>query len=266
MTEMINLPDPEADWAPATFSTQVGAGNPARQCSMFEAATEPLISLALLAVELDSVARRLRLTIEESWDGHGAIRAAFFTLDGTDFVVTHHERDPSGTYVWVRKSGPVDHAERMAVLLTALDVGSEAVSYSTWGTGTDLSRVPATWSRKRGRPVESHQRFWENFRKRPGMYVGRNTYDGVTAYLNGYDHACGGALLNGLREWLADTHQVGQNLVWWAQVVQVVFPEGRPAEPWSDDEHRQAVAGLFDLLEGFFEHLASGHGTMPESG
>lgn len=178
---------------------------------MFQAATEPLISLALLAVEPDSVARRLRLTIEESWDRHGAIRAAFFTLDGTDFVVTHHERDPSGTYVWVRKSGPVDPAERMAVLLTALDVGSEAVSYSTWGMGTDLSRVPVAWGRKRGRRVESHQRFWENFRKRTGMYVGRITYDGVTAYLNGYDHACGGALLNGLREWLADTNQVGQN-------------------------------------------------------
>ncbi|MFE4176866.1 hypothetical protein ACFRR7_33300 [Streptomyces sp. NPDC056909] len=265
MTKMINLPDPEAAWAPAISSSQVGAGNPARQCSIFQAATEPLISLALLAVELDSVARRLRLTIEESWDGHGAIRTAFFTLDGTDFVVTHHERDPSGTYVWVRRSGPVDPAERIAVLLAALGVGSEAVLYSTWGKGTDLSRVPAAWSRKGGRPVESHQRFWENFKKRTGMYVGRITYDGVTAYLNGYDHACGGALLNGLREWLAETKQVGQNLVWSAQVVQALFPEGRPPEPWSEDEHRQAVAGLFALLEEFFEHLVSRHDTEPDT-
>lgn len=226
---------------------------------MFQAATEPLTSLALLAVDLDSVARRLRLTIEESWDGHGAVRAAFFTLDGTDFVVTHHEGDPVGTCVWVRKSGPVDPAERMTVLLTALGVGIEAVSYSTWGVGTHLSRLPAAWGRKRGRPVESHQRFWENFRKRPGMYVGRVTYDGVTAFLNGYDHACGGVLLNGLRQWLTDTHQVGGNLVWSAQVLQIVFSEGRPAEPWSEAEHRQAVDGLFALLEGFFEHLANRH-------
>ncbi|WP_406467263.1 hypothetical protein OH738_06145 [Streptomyces hirsutus] len=258
---MIDLPDPEADWAPATSS----GGNPARQCSMFQAATEPLVSLALLAVDLDSVARRLRLTIEESWDGHGVVRAAFFTLGGTDFVVTHHERDPSGTCVWVRKSGPVDPAARTAVLLTALGVGVEAVSYSTWGVGTDLSQLPAAWRRHRNRSVDSHQRFWENFRKRTGMYVGRVTYDGVTTYLNGYDHACGGALLDGLREWLADTHQAGQNLIWRAQVVQVVFPEGRPAEPWSEDEHRQAVAGLFALLEGFFEHLASRHDATPET-
>ena len=167
---MINLPDPEADWAPATSLTQVGAGNPARQYSMFQAGKEPLISLALLAVELNSVARRLRLTVEESWDGHGAVRAAFFTLDGTDFVVTHHERDTPGTCVWVRKSGPVDPAERMAILLTALGVGVEVVSYSTWGVGTDLSRVPAAWRRGRHPLPQSHQRFWERFKAAPELY------------------------------------------------------------------------------------------------
>ncbi|MFD5572920.1 hypothetical protein [Streptomyces cadmiisoli] len=232
---------------------------------MFQAASEPLISLALLAVDLDSVARRLRLTVEDSWDGHGTVRAAFFTLDGTDFVVTHHESDPPGTYVWVRRGGPVDHGERMAVLLAALGVGSEVISFSTWGVGTDLSRLPAAWTRKRVRQVESHQRFWESFTKRTGMYVGRVTYDAVTAYLHGYDHACDGALLNGLREWLAQTHRAGQNLVWHAQVVQVVFPEGRPVEPWSEDEHRQAVTGLFALLEEFFEHLASRRGVTQDS-
>ncbi|MEV8284617.1 hypothetical protein [Streptomyces niveus] len=252
MTEMISLPGPEADWASATSPTP---GNPARQCSVFQAAAEPLISLALLAVELDSVARRLRLTVEESWDEHGALRAAFFTLDGTDFVVTQHERDPAGTYVWVRKSGPVEPAGRMAVLLAALGVGPDAVAYSTWGVGTDLSRVPDAWSRGRGRRGESHQRFWEGFSKRTGMYVGRVTYEGVTAFLDGYDHAGGGVLLRGLTEWLADTKQAGQNLVWSAQVVGVVFPGGRPAEPWSPEEHRQAVAGLFALLDEFFAHL-----------
>lgn len=40
------------------------------------------------------------------------------------------------------------------------------------------------------------------------------------------------------------------------QVVQAVFSKGRPAEPWSEDEHRQAVEGLFTLLEEFFEYLA----------
>ncbi|MFF4017261.1 hypothetical protein [Streptomyces sp. NPDC001843] len=154
----------------------------------------------------------------------------------------------------------------MTVLLTALGVSPDAVLYSTVGMGTDLSQVPAAWGRRRVRPAESHQRFWENFSKRTGMFVGRVTYEGVTAYLDGYDHACGGVLLKGLEQWLADTYQAGENLIWSAQVVQVVFPEGRPAHPWSEDEHRQAVDRLFALLEGYFEHLAGRHCTMPETG
>ncbi|MFG3304905.1 hypothetical protein [Streptomyces wuyuanensis] len=266
MTEPIRLPGPKSDWAPAT-SSQARGGNPAWQCSMFQAATEPLVSLALLAVELDMVAQRLRLTIGESWDGHGAVRAAFFTLGGTDFVVTHHEGDPPGTCVWVWKSGPVDPAERMALLLAALGVGAEAVSYSTWGVGTDLSRLPATWGRGgvMRRPVESHERFWQSFRERTGMYVSPVTFHGVTAYLNGYDHGCGGALLNGFRQWLADRYEVGPNLVWWAQVVQVVFPEGRPSDPWADEQHHQAVAGTLTLLEEYFQHLSDQDGTPPQT-
>ncbi|MCX5358587.1 hypothetical protein OG864_07745 [Streptomyces sp. NBC_00124] len=236
-------------------ATSHSATEPAVQCSMFQATTGPLVSMALLSLDLDEVARRLSLTIEQSWDGHGAVRAAFFTLAGTDFVVTHHEGDPPGTYVWVRNSGPVDPAARTGILLTALGVGTEVVSYSTWGIGTDLSRIPAAWRRFRHRPVDSHQRFWESFRDRMGMYVGRVTYEGVTAYLDGYDHASGGALLNGLREWLAATYGVGENLMWAAQVVQVVFPEGRPDSPWSKDEHTRAVEGLVALLEEFFHHL-----------
>ncbi|MGP3991825.1 hypothetical protein [Streptomyces sp. 3N207] len=98
------------------------------------------------------------------------------------------------------------------------------------------------------------------------MYVGRINYDAVTAYLNGYDYACGGALLNGLRQWLTDTNQVGQNLMWSAQVAQVVFPAGRLTEPRSEDEHRHAVAGLFTLLEEFFQHLADRDDATPKTG
>lgn len=261
MAEMISLPGPEADWAPATSPTP---GNPARQCSVFQAATEPLISLALLAVELDSVARRLRLTVEESWDEHGALRAAFFTLDGTDFVVTHHERDPAGTYVWVRKSGPVDPAGRMAVLLAALGVGPDAVVCSTWGVGTDLSDVAGRLEqgqRRAGRvapEVLGGIQQADRHVRRP-HHVRRG--DGLPRRLR--PRRMGGVLLSGLREWLADTKQAGRNLVWSAQVVGVVFPDGRLAEPWSPEEHRQAVAGLFALLEEFFAHLQGQPGATP---
>ncbi|MFC8898330.1 hypothetical protein [Streptomyces cinereoruber] len=142
MTEMIEIPDTEGGWEPAT-ELRAGGRNPVRQASMFQSVAWPLNSLALLSVDLETVARRLKLTLETSWDGHGGVRAAFFVLDGTDFVVTHHEGDAAGTQVWTRKGGPVDPAARVGGLLAALGVGPEAISYSTWGAGTDLSHVPA---------------------------------------------------------------------------------------------------------------------------
>lgn len=224
---------------------------------MFQSVTWPLNSLALLSVNLEAVARRLRLTLETSWDGHGSVRAAFFVLDGTDFVVTHHEGDAPGTHVWTRKGGPVDPAARVVSLLEALGVGPGAVSYSTWGVGTDLSHVPAAWGRGRGKPTWSHQDIWANFKMRPEMFVGRVTFGTVVGFLNGYDAASDKALLNGFQEWLAAKLGYGSNLVYWALAEKLIFPDGRPEEPWSHATEQHAAAGLIGLIDEFFDHLAS---------
>ncbi|MFK0174035.1 hypothetical protein ACIQU5_35210 [Streptomyces sp. NPDC090306] len=256
MTEMIEIPDAEADWEPAT-DLQAGGRNPVRQASMFQSATWPLSSLALLSVDLEAVARRLKLTLETSWDGRGSVRAAFFVLDGTDFVVTHHEGDAPGTHVWTRKGGPVDPAARAGVLLAALGVGPEAVSYSVWGVGTDLRHVPAAWSRGRGKPTRSHQDLWADFKRSPELFVGRVSFGAVVAFLYGYDIASGKALLDGFREWLAAKLGYGRNLVYWVLAEKLLFPDGRPEEPWSPETEQHAVAGLIGLLDGYFDHLAS---------
>lgn len=232
---------------------------------MFQSAAWPLRSLALLSVDLEAVARRLRLTLETSWDGHGTVRAAFFVLDGTDFVVTHHEGDAPGTHVWTRKGGPVDSATRVGSLLTALGVGPDAVSYSVWGSGTDLTHVPAAWRRGLARPVWSRQEFWESFKSRPRMFVARVSFEAVTGVLAGYDIASGGALLKGFQEWLAARSGTGENLVWWALVAELAFPDGRPAEPWSHGDDQHAVAELIRLFDEFCEHLA-GDPTAPQTG
>ncbi|MFD4153707.1 hypothetical protein ACFWR4_13300 [Streptomyces hydrogenans] len=264
MTEMIEIPDAEGDWEPAT-ELQAGGRNPVRQASMFQSVTWPLSSLALLSVDLEAVARRLKLTLETSWDGHGSVRAAFFVLDGTDFVVTHHEGDPPGTHVWTRKGGPVDPAARVGGLLTALGVGSEAVSYSTWGAGTDLSRVPAAWGRDRGRPTRSHQDIWANFKRRPEMFVGRVTFGAVVGFLNGYDIASGKALLDGFREWLAAKLGYGSNLVYWVLAEKLIFPDGCPEQPWSPETEQYAAAGLIGLIDEYFDHLAGDPEERPET-
>ncbi|MBV2155066.1 hypothetical protein [Kitasatospora sp. SUK 42] len=256
MTEMIEIPDVEGDWEPAT-ELQAGGRNPARQASMFQSAAWPLRSLALLSVDLDAVARRLKLTIETSWDGHGSVRAAFFVLDGTDFVVTHHEGDPPGTHVWTRKGGPADPATRAGSLLAALSVGPEAVSYSTWGAGTDLAHMPDAWWRGRSKPEWSRQDIWEAFKTRPGMYVGGVSFGAVVGFLNGYDTASEGALLDGFQEWLATKLGYGWNLVYWALAEKMIFPDGRPEEPWSPETEKHAATELIRLLDEFFDHLAN---------
>ncbi|MGQ4488735.1 hypothetical protein ACN6LM_006211 [Streptomyces sp. SAS_281] len=263
MTEMIEVPDAEDDWEPAT-GLRAGGRNPVRQASMFQSATWPLSSLALLSVDLEAVARRLKLTLESSWDGHGRVRAAFFELDGTDFVVTHHEGDAPGTHVWTRKGGPVDPAARGGSLLAALGVGPEAVSYSTWGVGTDLRHVPAAWGRGRGKPTWSYQDLWARFRTSPEQFVGRVGFRAAVAFLNGYDIASDKILLYGFREWLAAKLGYGRNLVYSVLAENLIFPDGRPEEPWSPETEQHAVAGLIDLIDEYFDHLAGTPEERPE--
>ncbi|MFG2923258.1 hypothetical protein ACGFYA_17315 [Streptomyces sp. NPDC048305] len=255
MTKMIEIPDAESDWEPATELHPSGR-NPARQASMFQSATWPLSSLALLSVDLEAVARRLKLTLETSWDGHGSVRAACFVLDGTDFVITHHEGDAPGTHVWTRKGGPVDPAARAGSLLAALGVGPEAVSYSTWGVGTDKRHVPAAWGRGRGKPTRSHQDLWAYFRSSPELLVGRVTFGTVVAFLNGYDFFSEKVFLDGFREWLAAKLGYGRNLVYWVLAEMLIFPDGRPEEPWSPETEQHAVAGLIGLIDEYFDNLA----------
>ncbi|MEU7278919.1 hypothetical protein AB0A69_09110 [Streptomyces sp. NPDC045431] len=257
MTEVIRKRDGQGDGEPTT-ELRAGGRSPVRQVSMYQSVAWPLRALALLSVDLEEVARRLGLTLESSWDSRGSVRTAFFVLDGTDFVVTHHEGDAPGTHVWTRSGGPVDSAARVGSVLAALGVGPEAVSYSTWGAGTGDAHMPAAWGRGWDKPTRSHQDVWAHFKKRPGMFVGRVTFDAVVGFLNGYDTASEGALLDGFREWLATKLGYGWNLVYWLLAEKLVFPDGRPEEPWSRETEEHAVAGLLALIDEFFDHLADG--------
>ncbi|MEV7141657.1 hypothetical protein [Streptomyces tauricus] len=133
------------------------------------------------------------------------------------------------------------------------------VSYSSWGVGTDLSVIPQAWRRAgtaTRKPVWSRQDFWENFRTHPAVFVARVNFESVTGFLSGYDVAVSGNLLDGFREWLAAKLGFGRNLVWFALILKLVFPEGRPAEPWSQEDDQHAVNQLIKLLDEYFESRA----------
>lgn len=80
----------------------------------------------------------------------------------------------------------------------------------------------------------------------------------MAGFLNGYNVAVEGDLLNGFQEWLAAKLGFGRNLIWVAMVLSFAFPEGRPAEPWSPEDDQHAADQLFKLLNEYFESPASG--------
>ncbi|MGW4914008.1 hypothetical protein [Streptomyces sp. NPDC004270] len=100
------------------------------------------------------------------------------------------------------------------------------------------------------------------------MFVGRVTFGAVVGFLNGYDAASEGALLTGFQEWLATKLGLGygRNLVYWALAEKLIFPEGRPEEPWSPDNEQYAGTELIGLLDEFFDHLAGDPKDGPEAG
>ena len=95
---------------------------------------------------------------------------------------------------------------------------------------------------------------FQSIRKSPSAFFPRPTFSQAVAYINGYDAACCGGLLNGFREWLIVRVDYGDNLPWNALVLYLTFPKtvdiGKCLnEP---DAESTAIDSLFHLLDGFY--------------
>ncbi|GAA3656092.1 hypothetical protein GCM10022224_019050 [Nonomuraea antimicrobica] len=100
----------------------------------------------------------------------------------------------------------------------------------------------------------SERKYFNQFAKRTGMFIGRPSLKGVTAFLIGYDQAArrhGGPGLDGWREWLMARYQVGTNLVWEAQIQQIALGETGVRPDLTPEEETQVTGVLFDLLDKF---------------
>ncbi|MFK0173560.1 hypothetical protein ACIQU5_32735 [Streptomyces sp. NPDC090306] len=111
----------------------------------------------------------------------------------------------------------------------------------------------------------SEREYFAQFAKRTGMFIGRTSLTGATAFMMGYDEAAqryGGPGLTGWREWLMANHQVGTNLVWEAQVRQVALPAAQQGyRDLTPEEEAHVLKVLFELLDRF---RAEREGTAPE--
>lgn len=124
----VNVPGPEPDWETAP-SYQGGKGNPAFQQSMWEFAASSFRVVAGLQPPLETLAARLRLTVERGWEDLGYVDVAMFRIEKREFALSELEGAAVPyTFVWVSRS--VDDVEAaLDSLLNALGIGREALAF-----------------------------------------------------------------------------------------------------------------------------------------
>ncbi|MEV0068691.1 hypothetical protein [Amycolatopsis sp. NPDC050768] len=106
----------------------------------------------------------------------------------------------------------------------------------------------------------SEREYFAFFAKRTGMFIGRTTLSGTTAFMAGYDHAAsrhGGPGLDGWREWLMANHEVSRNLVWQAQIEQIALPDRQGGTVLTPEQEAHVLEVLFELLDEFLAERES---------
>lgn len=124
----VGVPGPEPDWERAP-EYQGGKRNPALQLSMWEYAARSFRLIAGLSPSLDVLAARLRLDVERGWEDVGRVDVAMFRIQKIDFALSRLEGSPGpDVFVWVG-SAQTDADAALDVLLEALGIGREAVTF-----------------------------------------------------------------------------------------------------------------------------------------
>ncbi|MEU5859749.1 hypothetical protein ABZ815_01145 [Nonomuraea sp. NPDC047529] len=104
--------------------------------------------------------------------------------------------------------------------------------------------------------------YFKQFARRTGMFIGRPSLKGVTAFLIGYDQDArrhGGPGLDGWREWLMARYQVGPSLAWEAQIQQIALGEAEVRPDLTPEEETQVTDVLFELLDKFLADQERAH-------
>ncbi|MFE3248438.1 hypothetical protein [Streptomyces sp. NPDC059209] len=110
----------------------------------------------------------------------------------------------------------------------------------------------------------SEREYFAHFAKRTGMFIGRTSLTGVTAFMVGYDQAAqrhGGPGLDGWREWLMEIFQVSGNLVWEAQIRQVALPGREVGRELTPQQEAHVLKVLFELFDKFLAERDASSGS-----
>jgi hypothetical protein len=102
--------------------------------------------------------------------------------------------------------------------------------------------------------ITNYRDLFTNIRKRPGVWLIREDFATVVAFVEGCDEANVRSLLIGFQPWLVTQAGCLDSHVWWSIVAHLTEPVGpknfRDMEP---DLDARAVETLFDLLDEFLE-------------
>ncbi|WP_157435775.1 hypothetical protein [Actinospica robiniae] len=92
-----------------------------RQRSMFDRAGRHYREIAILRLELQQLAHRLRLHVEAGFDELGEIEAAFFAIGDLEFLAYRYRAD-HGVLVDLHRGADLEAAEALDRLLSVLGV------------------------------------------------------------------------------------------------------------------------------------------------
>lgn len=109
--------------------------------------------------------------------------------------------------------------------------------------------------------INSYRELFTNIRLRPRMWLIRDDFATVVAFIDGCNEANARTLLTGLREWLVTRADGGDNWVWWGLVAHLTEPVGaKNISAIEADLDARLVANLFDMLDEFLELRAERDG------
>lgn len=102
--------------------------------------------------------------------------------------------------------------------------------------------------------ITNYRDLFANIRKRPRMWLIREDFATVVAFVDGCNEANARTLLTGFQPWLVTQAGCLDNHVWWSIVAHLTDPTGpKNVRDMAPDLDARTVETLFDLLDEFLE-------------
>lgn len=129
------VPDPEPNWQPAASPPYLTGRNPASQFGLWWYISGDFRLIAGLSPSLESLAKRLRLHIEHSWEDLGDVDLALFRIQKIHFILCRMPAAPTPDVRVFLHREHTDIEGALDILLDTLGTGRSALTFVGDETG-----------------------------------------------------------------------------------------------------------------------------------